>query len=33
LDHNQDIVWLGESTLRRPLAVYVKLSGLSQSRR
>jgi len=31
LDHNQDIVWLGESTLRRPLAVYVKLSGLSQS--
>jgi hypothetical protein len=31
LEPNQDIVWLGGSTLRRPLAVYVKLSGLSQS--
>lgn len=32
LDRNQDIVWLGKSTLRRPLAIYVKLSGLSQRR-
>ena len=32
LDRNQDIVWLGKSTMRRPLAVYAKLSGLSQPR-
>jgi hypothetical protein len=31
LDHNQRIVWLGESTLRRPLAVFVNFGGLSES--
>jgi len=29
LDHNQHIIWLGESTLRRPLAVFVNLGELS----
>jgi cytochrome P450 len=33
LDQNQRIVWLGESTLRRPLAVFVNFGGLSQSTR
>jgi cytochrome P450 len=33
LDHNQRIVWLGESTLRRPLAVFVNFGGLSESAR
>jgi cytochrome P450 len=31
LDHNQQIVWLGESTLQRPLAVFVNFGRLSQS--
>jgi cytochrome P450 len=30
LSRNQRIVWLGESTLRRPLAVFVNFGGLSQ---
>ena len=33
LDQNQRIVWLGESTLRRPLAVFATFGGLSQSAR
>lgn len=33
LDHKQHIVWLGESMLRRPLAVFVNFGGLSQSAR
>jgi cytochrome P450 len=33
LDHDQRIVWLGESTLRRPLAVFVNFGGLSESAR
>lgn len=31
LDHNQHIVWLGDSMLRRPLAVFVNSGGLSKS--
>jgi hypothetical protein len=31
LDHRQQIVWLGDSILRRPLAVFVNSRGLSQT--
>jgi cytochrome P450 len=33
LDHNQHIVWLGDSMLRRPLAVFVIFGGHCQSAR